>query len=622
MTSASNHDGRAARASRSGRRSELRLLRYLKPHWRMGLSTLATIGLVAVVEIARPWPLKIVVDNVLGEKPLPGYLEGPLGPLPGSLDPNGLLVWAAVATIIIFLASTFASIANSVIATKLGQRMTFDLAGDVFTHLRRLSLIFHSRRPVGDTISRVTVDSYCVSTLVTGAIVPVLQALVTLVAMFAVMWALEPRLTLLALAVVPLQVAAIRIFGGPMKVRTRERRDLEGEMTSLVHQTLTAMPAVQAFTREQHEGVRYRDYADRTVTAYVRATLAGSWFKLFAGLATALGTAAILYLGARLAMEGAVSVGTVLVFLSYLASLYAPLNSITYTAQTWQTAAAEADRIVEILDLVPDVRERSNARNVRIRDGRVRFENVSFGYEPGNTVLDGVSMEAAPNETVAIVGPTGAGKTTLVSMLVRFFDPWSGRVTVDGVDLRDMRLRSLREQVAIVLQEPFILPMSVAENIAYGRPEATMEEIAAAASAASADDFIRCLPDGYDTEIGERGATLSGGEKQRLAIARAFLKDAPLLVLDEPTSALDARTETGLLETLDRLTVGRTTFVIAHRLSTIRNADRIVVMDRGKIVEVGAHAELLERDGLYATLYLHQMDAAHHDLDVAARLPS
>jgi ABC-type multidrug transport system fused ATPase/permease subunit len=598
------------------------LLHYVKPHWRMALWTLASIGLMAATEIARPWPLKIVVDNVLSQKPLPSYLEVPLAPLPGSLGANGLLLWAAVATILIFLASTLVSIANSVIATKLGQRMTFDLAGDVFTHLRRLSLIFHSRRPVGDTIARVTVDSYCVSTLVTGAIVPVLQALVTLVAMFAVMWALEPRLTLLALAVVPLQVVAIRVFGGPMKARTRERRDLEGEMTSLVHQTLTAMPAVQAFTRERLEGMRYRDYADRTVTAYVRATLAGSWFKLFAGLGTAFGTAAILYLGARLALEGAVSVGTMLVFLSYLASLYAPLNSITYTAQTWQTAAAEADRIVEILDLVPDVRERPNARNIPIREGRVRFENVTFGYEPGHAVLKGVSVDVSPSDTMAIVGPTGAGKTTLVSMLLRFFDPWSGRVTVDGVDLRDMRLRSLREQVAIVLQEPFILPQSIAENIAYGRPEATMEQIVAAARDADADGFIRCLPRGYDTEVGERGATLSGGEKQRLAMARAFLKGAPLLILDEPTSALDARTEVGFLETLERLKVGRTTFVIAHRLSTIRNADRILVIDHGRVVEDGAHAELLEQRGLYATLYLHQMNVARHEPDPVARLSS
>jgi ATP-binding cassette subfamily B protein/subfamily B ATP-binding cassette protein MsbA len=312
----------------------------------------------------------------------------------------------------------------------------------------------------------------------------------------------------------------------------------------------------------------------------------------------------------------------VLVFLSYLASLYAPLNSITYTAEIWQTAAAEADRIVEILDLVPDVRERPDARNIRIRDGQVRFEDVTFGYEPGNPVLKGISTDVSPNDTVAIVGPTGAGKTTLVNMLLRFFDPWSGRVTVDGVDLRDMRLRSLREQVAIVLQEPFILPLSIAENIAYGRPDATREEIAAAAHAANADDFIRCLPHGYETEVGERGATLSGGEKQRLAIARAFLKDAPLLVLDEPTSALDARTETGLLETLERLTVGRTTFVIAHRLSTIRNADRILVMDGGQVVEDGTHTGLLERQGLYATLYLHQIDAARHDLDPAAGVSS
>ena len=330
------------------------------------------------------------------------------------------------------------------------------------------------------------------------------------------------------------------------------------------------------------------------------------WFKLFVGLVTSVGTAAIMWLGARYALEGKMTVGTILVFLSYLGSLYGPLNAMTYTASTLQHAAANADRVIEILDTLPDVEDSPHAREVSLQ-GHVRYEGVTFGYEPDRPVLKGMSLEAKPGEVLAIVGPSGAGKTTLVSLLIRFFDPWSGRVMVDDQDIRELRVRSLRQQVAIVLQDPFIFPLTIAENIAYGRPGATGEEIVAAAVAANADGFIRHLPEGYDTVVGERGATLSGGEKQRLSIARAFLKDAPILILDEPTSALDAGTEFLLLDALARLMKGRTTIIIAHRLSTIRNADRVLVMDRGEIVGHGTHSELMVRGGLYANLYHQQM---------------
>jgi ATP-binding cassette, subfamily B, bacterial len=586
-------------------RRELRLLRYVRPHRRALAILIATMVFDIGLELARPWPLKLLIDNVLGDKPIPHFLTE----LPGVDGPHGLLLWVVLATVAIFLVGTAANMSNSYFSLKLGQSMTFDLAADLFRHLQRLSLLFHSRRPTGDMIARVTGDSYCISTLVTDAAVPALRSAATLVAMFVVMLELQAGLTLFALAVVPFIVVVIKVLGKPIKERSRERRDLEGHMISVVEQTLGAVPVVQAFTREDVEHRRFRTSADKTLTAYIRSTFAGLWFELFAGLVTTLGTAAVIYLGAELALQGKLTAGTIIVFVSYLSSLYDPLDSLTHLTQTVQGAAAEADRVLEILEIEPDVQDRPHARKAHI-DGPVRFENVTFGYEPGRPVLHGVSLEAKPGEVLAIVGPTGAGKTTLVHLLVRFFDPWSGRVTIGGHDIRDFRYRSLRQQVALVMQDPFILPQTVAENIAYGRPDASREEVVAAAKAAGADEFIERLPEGYDAVIGERGATLSGGEKQRLSIARAFLKDAPILILDEPTSALDTRTEARLLEALDRLMEDRITFVIAHRLSTTRRANQIVVLEHGEIVERGTHEDLLGREGLYASLHRHQANGA------------
>jgi ATP-binding cassette subfamily B protein/subfamily B ATP-binding cassette protein MsbA len=329
-------------------------------------------------------------------------------------------------------------------------------------------------------------------------------------------------------------------------------------------------------------------------------------------LTTAVGAAVIMWLGAKYALAGRVSAGDILVFISYLHSLYQPLNSITTTASTVQNAAANANRVTEILDTEVLVKDAPNARDISLR-GNVRYENVSFSYETSLPTLKNVSFGAKAGEVVAMVGPSGAGKTTLANLLARFHDPSSGRVTIDGVDIRDIRLRSLREQIAMVLQEPFLFPITIAENIAFGKPDASREEIIEAAKAANAHDFIKRLPHGYDTVIGERGATLSGGEKQRLSIARAFLKDAPILILDEPTSALDAGAEHLLLGALDRLMKNRTTFIIAHRLSTIRNANLIIALNRGEVVERGRHPELMARNGLYAKLYRQQMEIAWHE---------
>jgi ATP-binding cassette subfamily B protein/subfamily B ATP-binding cassette protein MsbA len=597
------------------------LLRYLWPQWRLLVVVVVALMLGIGLGLLTPWPTKVLIDNVLGDQPAPGWLRDAVAALPGPDGRRGLLLWMAIATVLIFALTAALQAARAVVGARLDQRTSYALGADVFMHVQRLSPLYHGHTSTGDLLARVTVDPSCVRILINEALLPAVQGAITTVAMFVIMFSLQPVLAAVALGTVPVMALAMQRFAGPMKHRNRRARDVEGEMMSLVEQTLTAIPVVQAFTREPRQHERFRVLAGRGVRAWESATALSMQFKFVIGLATAVGTAAIMYVGGVLVLEGELTVGSVVVFLAYLTALYGPLNSITYTGETLQYAAAQADRVLEVMAARPDVDDAPGARDVRLR-GSVHYEDVIFGYQRDRPVLRNITLHAEPGEVVAIVGPTGAGKTTLVNMLMRYFDPWSGRVTIDGVDLRDMTIRTLREQVALVLQEAFLFPLSIRENIAYGRPGASDEEIVAAATAANADDFIRRLPAGYETVVGERGVTLSGGERQRLAIARAFLKDAPILVLDEPTSALDSRTEALLLEALERLMRGRLTLIVAHRLSTIRHADQILVLDDGRVIQRGRHAQLSESDGLYAELYGQQMQLAAHGTPApVARLP-
>ncbi len=576
------------------------LAHYALRRWPGLTAVLATMAVKVGLDLLTPWPLKVLVDHGLSGEPLPPLLARAAAALPWAGTPQGIVGWSIAATIGLFLLGWALGVARSYADIGFGQRMVYDLAHDLFGKLQRLSLRFHSRQSVGDSIRRVTTDCGCVSIIVKDAFLPLLASLVTLAAMFVVMWRMEPRLTLISVAIVPWLIVVLRRYMRPMLERSYAQQEAEAGMYAIVERTLAALPAVKAFGREPACDRDFARATDGSIDAAAAAVVVGLKFRVLVGLGTACGTAAIVWIGAQSVLEGRLTVGGILVFLAYLSALYTPLEQLMYAPSTTQGAAGSARRVLEVLDTPRDVDDRPGATRLERSTGHIRVEQVTFGYEPDRPVLHDVRFDVRPGQTVAIVGPTGAGKSTLAGLVPRFHDAWTGRVSLDGIDVRDIELKSLRSQVAVVLQEPFLFPVSIAGNIAYGRPGASRSEIEAAARTANAHDFIVRLPEGYDTVIGERGATLSGGERQRISIARAMLKDAPVLILDEPTSAVDARTEAALLEALERLVRGRATIVIAHRLSTIARADTILVLEDGRIVDRGTHAELLRRGGVYA----------------------
>ena len=572
-----------------------KFLPYLRPYrWRFAWA-LIQVFLIAGFDLLKPWPLQLVIDHVLGGKKLTVPLLAPL-------STGSLLLFACVALILVTLGSGLMALLHNYTTIGVGQRMVNDLRGALYAHLQRLSLAFHSRQKVGDLMYRITADSFAVQTMIMNGLLPILSAAVLLSGMLVVLLPLDPLLTGLSLTVVPALFAVIALFNRKITDVATEVRERESTVYTLVQWAMSSVKVVQAFTKEEEEYGRFIG-ASR---ASLKATLSlYSWQTFYSAVVNtliALGTALVVYVGARSVLSGHLSLGQLVVFIAYLAQLYVPVNQIT---QSWGLIAGArigATRCFEILDTEADLRDGTREFPAEGARGAVEWRHVGFRYRPEMPVLREVDLAITAGTRVAVVGATGAGKSTLLSLLPRFFDPSSGSVLIDGADVRQYRLKSLRRQISMVLQPPLVFPISVRDNIAYGRPEASDAEIEEAARLARIHDLIVSLPQGYATVLGD-AATLSEGEKQRLTIARAILRDAPILVLDEPTSALDVETEAMVMEGIARLTAGRTTFVIAHRLSTVRSADLILVLRDGVIAEQGGFAELLRHGGVFADLY-------------------
>ena len=570
---------------------------YIWPHRSRMLWALAQVCLISALELLKPWPLKLIIDSVLGGAPLPWGLA------PDDLGTGALLLGACAALVIIYAALGAANVFANVTTIRIGQRMVRDLRSDLYAHLHRLSMAFHSRAQAGDLLYRVTADTFALQALTMNCLFPAVSALILLVGMSVVMVQLDAELTLLALGVCPILLLAIGRLNRRISAAAGEMRERESEVLGVVQRAMGAMRVIQAFTREDDEHRRFMTASERSLAAGLRLYTLQTFYSGVVNLVIALGTAAVVWVGARHVLDSTLTVGSLVVFISYLAARYGPINNMFQVYGLAQSARVGVRRVLDVLDVERDLPDGDRSFPSGGARGEVVWEDVDFQYATGGPLIHNVSLRVAPGQRVAVVGPTGAGKSTLLSLLPRFYDPTRGRVLVDGHDVREYRLASLRRQIAMVPQPPLLFPVSLRENIAFGRPDAKMDEIIAAAKAARIHGMIQQLPRGYDTSVAEQGVSLSEGEKQRLTIARAILRDSPILILDEPTSALDPETEALVMVALERLQAGRTTFIIAHRLSTVRTADLIVVIKEGRIVEQGTLADLLERKGAFAAMY-------------------
>jgi subfamily B ATP-binding cassette protein MsbA len=569
-----------------------RLLGYLKPYrWRV-IAAVFLMGLITVSAVPMPLLFQYVIDDVFPNKKW------------------SALTWVFWAVIGIHVLRGVVSFTLNYLINWLGQRVVFDLRFQSYRHLNRLSLSYYDQRQTGKIMARLTGDIDVIQYMITGGFVTLITDIVTLVAVTGVIFWKEWRLALITLAVVPLYVVVYKLYLKYIRDLSVQLREKWDAMLGTLQEKIAGISVVKAFVREDYETERFMQTVKENFALGMKQVHLNRQLGLFAGLVRAVGTAAVWYYGSVLVLGRQLQAGELLAFTFYMGYLYDPAVRVVDFNITLQWAGAAIDRVFEVLDTRPDVEDSPNARPLPQMRGEIEFRNVSFGYRPGQLVLKNVNLHIRPGEVVALVGPSGAGKSTLVNLIARFYDVTDGQVLIDGVDVRDIKLEPIRRNVGMVMQESLLFSVTIQENIAYGRHDATEEEIVRAAKQADLHDFILTLPDAYDTKIGEDGIKLSVGQKQRLSIARAILTDPKILILDDATSALDSQTEANVQQALEHVMQGRTSIVIAHRLSTVVNADKIVVLDKGEVVDIGTHEELVNKPGVYRTLYEEQFKSA------------
>lgn len=581
-------------------------VRFLPSYWKKILLAILGLLLEAVLGVMRPWPLKVVIDRVLSHKPsrvplIHQWLDA------APFTSMQVLYGACAAVLLIAIATGLTVYCYTRLIGKVGQLFVYDLRRDLFAHMQRLSLRFHDTQRTGDLTTRLTSDIQSIQDFITTGVTSFCSNALLLTGMAVLMFWVNWRFALATLSIAPLMFWIVYRHKLLIKRATRRARASTGLLAALAQETLASIRIVQGLAQEDQIDDRFQAQSETTLEAFLESVRYQARIAPVVDLLSAIGLTMVMWYGARCVLTGQLTTGDVIIFFAYVNNFYSPMKSISRSANTFTKASIGAERIVEVLQHRSEVRDRKRARPAPRLKGAIEFRNVCFEYEPGVTVLSNINLSIKPGEKLAIVGATGAGKSTLVSLVPRFYDPTAGAVMIDSQDIRNYSLRSLREQISLVLQDSLLLSGTIRDNITFGQADATDEEIAAAARTANAEEFICRLPEGYDTRVGERGTTLSGGQKQRIAIARAVLRNAPILILDEPTSGLDAAAEYTVIKALEQAAAGRTTLIIAHRLSTVRLADRIVVLDGAGIVEAGTHTELLERNGRYAHLYQLQV---------------